>query len=415
MELLKTLQVFKKYLLPLSLFCLSATLHAFLITYALSEKYTAESLVLVRPQKSMSFPGYEKRREVVDFPLQSNIPFEVTSKTFKELIKSRAIAQKIVNNLTLEDGPLPAGDTLKEKWMRFKKEVKIQLSRLWDLARFGRIIEVDAESKFIGKVQKSLSVNPTRKSYVFEISALWKDPQTAAAIVNEASSQFVIMLSEITLNEAAQTRKLLEKRLLETGRLLQTARKNLKDFKEINKSVAYKKELEEKIEIISELETDLEKSNVVLSGLLKKFSTRNPQVLKVKGEVDRLASSVQRRKKELMRLPFKELELANLKLKVDVMQTTYKMISNEYEQSRIQEVKSRGNDVRVIAPAIASPRPVKPIKVFYAAAAFFMSFLLGILLILIYDAMDEFLDNIERVEKALDIPVIATVPLRRFF
>lgn len=217
MAAFKAAQIFKKYILPFSIFCISAALGAVVITYAVTEKYEASSLVLVRPQKSIAFPGLEKRKDVISFPMGTNIPLEATSRTFEELITSWTVAQKIAANLEVGDGPLPTGDSLKEKWMRFKKAVKIGLGKLWDLARFGRIIESNSQNDDIYDIQKSLSMNPTKDSYVFEITSLWRTPDGAAAIVNQASQEFVNLMVEITLSETSQVRKLLERQLRVTG------------------------------------------------------------------------------------------------------------------------------------------------------------------------------------------------------
>jgi len=415
MEIFKVVQVIKKHLLPFSIFCISAAISAVLITYAITEKYEASSLVLVRPQKDITFPGLQKRKNVVAFPLGTNIPLAATNKTFEELITSWTIAQKISEHLDLKDGPLPAGDSLKEQWMRLKSQIKAQLLQVWDLVRFGRIIESDSKKNDIDEIQKSLSMKPTKDSYVFEISSLWKTPEGAAAIVNAASAEFVNLLVDITSSEASHTRKLLERRLRSTAASLLSYRTQLKDFKEDNKSVSFSAELKEKIKVISKLESDLEELNAKLAGLSKKFSRENPKIQEMTGERNQLAINIRQRKKELERMPFKESKLANLELLVGVTETTYKVLNKEYEQSRIQEIKRSNLDIRIITPAFAPERPVKPIKILYAAAAFFMAFLLGILLILFSESMDETLDNIKEIEKTLDLPVIATLPLRRFF
>lgn len=415
MDIFKVVQIIKKHLLPFSIFCISATISAVLITYAISEKYEASSLVLVRPQKDITFPGLQKRKNVVAFPLGTNIPLEATNKTFEELITSWTIAQKISERLDLKDGPLPTGDSLKEQWKRLKSEIKAQLIQLWDLVRFGRVIEIDSQIDNISEIQKSLSMNPTKDSYVFEISSLWKTPEGAADIVNAASAEFVNLLVDITTSEASHTRKLLEKQLHNTAALLRSYRTQLKEFKEENKSVSFSAELKEKIKVISKMESDREELNAKLAGLLKKFSPENPKVLEMTGESNQLAMNIRQRRKELERMPFKESKLANLELLVEVTETTYKVLNKEYEQSRIQEIKRSNLDIRIITPAFAPERPVKPIKILYAAAAFFMAFLLGILIILFSESVDETMDNIKEIENTLELPVIATLPVRRFF
>lgn len=203
--------------------------------------------------------------------------------------------------------------------------------------------------------------------------------------------------------------------MLRGGQLL-SFREQLKEFKEQNKSVAFHIELTEKIKVILKLESSLEESNAKLAGMLKKLSSENQKVFKARGERDQLARSIRQRKEELESMPQKEPRLANLELMVEVTESSCKVLYKEYEQARIQELKKGNHDIRVITPAFPPPeRPVKPIKILYAAAAFFMAFLSGLLFVLFYESLNETLDNVIETEEALNLPVIATLPLRRFY
>src|SRR3954447_7185920 len=68
------------------------------LTYALPEQYESTALVLVRPGEAFKFnANAPDRKEILDFPVSQAAPIDAPSKTYIEVIKSRAVAVKIVD------------------------------------------------------------------------------------------------------------------------------------------------------------------------------------------------------------------------------------------------------------------------------------------------------------------------------
>lgn len=411
MEVREFQQIISRHVLMITLLCLSATINAALITYAISEKYQATALVLVRPREEIHLGGTDpNRRNILNFPLGINMPHEAPSKTFTELIKSRKVAEQIVRNLGLDKiKRAPEQSHVKEMWELFKEDTKEVLAKAWDILRYGRLMEPDRFNKEVEDVQKNISVKPTNKSFVFELSCLWKDPGLARDIVNETARAFVGLLAEFSEREAKGGREFIELQWLEAERKLAQSRKALQEFKEQNKSILFIEEATEKIKALSELETSLEKTNAELSGLLEQLMPSHPKVRKLQAEVDSLTASITLKKRGLESLPEKEARLAALKLRVKSTETAYEFITREYEEARIREAK-RSIDIGVVAPAFASQSPVKPIKIYYAGTAFFMALLVGIASVLIIESLNTTLRNIDEVESSLGLPVLTTIP-----
>lgn len=411
MELENVLQIISRHRFMIILLCLSAIINTVLITYAISEKYQASALVLVRPQEEMRLGGTDpNRKNILNFPLGINVPHEAPSKTFTELIKSRKIAEQIVLNLGLDKiKRAPEQSPLKERWEVFKEDTKEVLAKAWDILKYGRLMEPDRFNKEVEDVQKNISVKPTNKSFVLELSCLWKDPGLARDIVNETARAFVSLLAEFSEREAKGGREFIELRLLEAERELAKSRKALQEFKEQNKSILFNEEAIEKIKALSELETSLEKTGAELAGLLEQFTPSYPKVRKLQAEADSLTTNITLKKRALENLPQKEARLAALKLRVKSTETAYEFITQEYEEARIREAK-RSTDIGVVAPAVASQSPVKPIKIYYAGTALFMALLVGVASALIIESMNTTLRNIDEVESSLGLPVLTTIP-----
>jgi uncharacterized protein involved in exopolysaccharide biosynthesis len=393
------------------LLCLSAVVHVVLITYVIDEKYEASALVLVRPREEIRFGSRESSKNILDFPLGVNAPHEAPSKTYTELIKSRALAEKIVYDLGLHGKSRePDQSYLKEMWQRLKDRAKEYSQQAWDILRYGRVIPPDPFNTTVKEVQKRISVKTTAKSYILEISCRWKNPVLARDIVDETAKVFVDFLAELYAGEAKDTREFVEHRLRKTEKELVEARQALRVFKEQNKSVLFTEETTEKVKMISSLETSLEKNKAELSGLLKQLTPSHSKVLKLQAEQDTLLESITQLKSELKGLPNKESRLATLQLKVKTEEDTYEFIKKEYEEARLREAK-KTSDIGVVSPAILPTSPVKPIKIYYAGAAFFMALVLGMFFVITFAPMQvKLLSSIEELESALNLRVLATIP-----
>jgi succinoglycan biosynthesis transport protein ExoP len=499
MEILEFFRILSRYKRMIALMCLSAAVNAVLITYVLSEKYKSTALVLVRPQEEIDINRQSTRtKEAMSFPIPQVIPFEAMAKTFGEVIRSRTVASKVVAQLGL-DKPAPE----QNRWKRLKEDVKNRLYDAWTVMKFGRLKKVDPFTEAEEMVQNNISVEPTKDSYVFEISFVSKNPDVAAAVVNAAAQVSVDYNRELSQAEAKTAREFIEDQLRESGQALDTARAPLRQFKEANKIVSIDEEVTKKISSLSTFESSLEETRnkiastvatnqeirrqlaeqsaslkassnvsdnplvrqlksqlaekqVELSGVVDKLTPAHPrrvaleheisqartmldaqlalllkeesstvnvvhqELLKnlVMGETDletyraaerNLSQLVNRYKTELQRYSDKQLDLAGLELNVAVAESTQKFMKQAHDEARIKEAE-RFQEIRVISPGEAPAYPERPVKVYYALVAFFLALVSGIAAALLLEYLNFTLRSTEDAEKALDLPLLATIP-----
>ncbi len=498
MEILEFIQILSRYKRMIALLCLSAAVNAVLITYVLSEKYLSTALVLVRPQEEIDINASMRTKEAMSFPIPQVIPFEAMANTFGEVIRSRAVASRVVTLLQL-DKPTP-----EEKWWnRFKNKVKDYLYDAWTFLKFGRLEEVDPFTEAEEMIQKSIAVQPTKDTYVFEISFVAKNPDVAAAVVNTAAEVFVEYNRDLYQAEARTAREFIEEQLRDSELALEAARAPLREFKESNEIVSIDQEVTEKISSLADFESSLEdtrkniattvatneeirsqlaeqsqffkaSSNVfenplvrqlkseladkqlALSGLVDKLTPAHPrrialereiaetralldeqleQLLKqesssvnevhqellkdlVMGETDlenhlaaerNLTQLVNRYKSELQRYNDKQLDLARLELDVAVAENTHRFMKQAHDEARIHEAE-RFQEIRVISPGKAPAYPERPIKIYYAGVAFGLALVAGIAAALLLEYLNFTLRSTEDAEKALELPLLATIP-----
>jgi uncharacterized protein involved in exopolysaccharide biosynthesis len=498
MEILELFRILSRYKRMIVLMCLSAAVNAVLITYVISEKYKSTALVLVRPQEEIDINNESFRtKQAMSFPIPQVIPFEAMANTYGEVIRSRAVASRVVTLLGLDK---PAVD---EKWWnRFKDDVKERVYDAWTYLKYGRLEEVDPFTEAEEMIQGGISVVPTKDTYVFEISFLSKNPDVSAAVVNTAAEVFVEYNRELYQSEAKTAREFIEGQLLQSEQALNTARTPLREFKETNKIVSIDEEVTKKIASLATFEASLEDTKnkiatilatndeirrqlseqsqslkassnvsenpmvrqlkselagkqVTLSGLVDKLTPAHPrrialereisetrsmldeqlgQLLKesstvnavhqellknlVMGETDlethraadkNLSQLVARYRGELQRYSDKQLDLAGLELNVAVAESTHRFMKQSHDEARIHEAE-RFQEIRVISPGKAPAYPERPIKVYYAGIAFGLALVMGIAAALLLEYLNFTLRSTEDAEKALGLPLLATIP-----
>lgn len=261
MELARLLAILRKNRQMLILLCLSATVNAVILTYFIAEKYEGKALVAIRPPQVLKLGKEMEVKQVLDFPVSTMIPFEAMGKTYRDIIESHAVAERIVRALQLDH------ETTETRWFkRLSKSVKKFFKDAWTYMKYGRLERGSELETAIEELQDSLTVVAARDTYVFEIKYLGPDPQVAAAVANKVAEVFVEHGSEIDKLEARKSRQFIESRLQESRRVLEDSRRALQQFKQDHAIAVLDKELSAKISSLSEFETSLENSRKEVAG-----------------------------------------------------------------------------------------------------------------------------------------------------
>lgn len=407
------LQMLLKHARMIVLLCVSAVVNVVLITYTLNEKYKASTLVLITPQAAVAVARPSREKELLNFPVAQvgvSTQTETTEKTYSALIKSRPVIERVIRALALDAPPaVSSASKIGAAYRDVKDDLKKMLAQTWQVLKYGRVVETSRFDEVANRLSEQIDVEPTRNSYVFTIDSVWTDPHLAAEIANETASAFVDLLTSLFQSEAQRSREFIEGRLEKSQTELATARQALRDFEERNGSIAFEEETTQKIRLIAKLEGQLETVQSRLSGLLNQFTAANPKVLNLQAQRDSLAKDVARRRKELEHLPDAETQLARLRLNVKTAERLYDQIVREHQDAQLREARTT-SDIRVVAPALVPVGPARPIKIYYAVVALVMALMVGIGLSFAFEMTNPHLRDIEGVQQALGVPVLATVP-----
>lgn len=142
-----------------------------------------------------------------------------------ELLKSRALASKVIKELKLDEKKQPSDEA--------PTITAIILDKARDLVTWGdddrpdyQLGSYPVESKF----NTGLSITPVKKSQIVAIGYESKDPQFATDAANAVAENFIVMTKERRMKASESAQKFVEKELKEAKAALEKAEQELADY-----------------------------------------------------------------------------------------------------------------------------------------------------------------------------------------
>src|SRR3954454_6003841 len=102
MEPITILNVLRRRMVLIIAISLVTTFAGYAISFLLPTKYSADSVLLVRPQQPIKAGTEKEYKEFLNFPIGGASAVETASKTYIELIKSPALIGEVVQQLQLD-------------------------------------------------------------------------------------------------------------------------------------------------------------------------------------------------------------------------------------------------------------------------------------------------------------------------
>ena len=381
------------------------------LAFVLPEQYVSTALVLVRPAEELKFnPSSADDKEVLDFPVGRSAPIDAPSKTYMEVIKSPAVAEKIVEALHLDVKVPKKGET---RFEVFKDRVKDWIGgaarTLRNYVRYGRDIPTSPFDRAVENVEQKLGVAVRKDTYAFDISFQSSDPKEAAAVANMAAQIFIEHSSEAYRSEAARAREFLEKQLDESRNALDRARAAVLSFKRSGETFDLTSEYKENLQYLEDLQDTLAKDGGKLAGMKRSFKQDSPEVLAQEAEDAALQQQISTLQAQLVAYPEKEARLNALILTQRLAEENYGFLRRRYEEARVK-ASAVVTEIRIVSPAEPALYPVKPIKFLYAGLSFAMAMVAAIGWALFAEQLNPRVRTLRDLDDEDGAPLLGAIP-----
>jgi uncharacterized protein involved in exopolysaccharide biosynthesis len=181
-----------------------------------------------------------------------------------------------------------------------------------------------------------------------------RDPQRAADMANRMIELLDETTRELKEGRAGRTKDFVERQLKEREQLLAAAEDSLKHFQQAHNAVNLDEQLSSAMDIVTSLssraialETELQIMSHYTSTTSEEYMRKKTEYNEVVGQLRKLKASPKAGDHDLVRsfiptlqdVPDLALQYIRLRREVEIQNTVFTMLTNEYEKARIEEAR----------------------------------------------------------------------------
>jgi tyrosine-protein kinase Etk/Wzc len=201
-----------------------------------------------------------------------------------------------------------------------------------------------------------------------------RDPVRAAQVANSFVQEADRINRQTSSSQAKSARVFIGERLSQTERDLAQAEENLKAFQEENKTILLDDQMKAAIDKAADLKAQMISSEIELNVLSKTLSPSHPQIRSLRSEVDEMKRQLEilesgsptgnSEGRTVLDVPFAQvpslsLKLARLMREVKIQEAVFELLTQQYEQYKIQESKDTPT-IQVLDKAVPPETRAKP-------------------------------------------------------
>jgi uncharacterized protein involved in exopolysaccharide biosynthesis len=233
------------------------------------------------------------------------------------------------------------------------------------------------DTKSLEEAQKTLfshvSVRVTEEGLI-SLTYEDKDRNRAASVANRFVEEMDRINREKSTSQAKNARIFIEERLAQTERDLTQAEEELRRFQEENKTILLDDQMKAVVEKAAELKAQMVSAQVKMNVLSRTLSPSHPQVRSLQSEITEIKNQLEilelgnenddSEGKTILDVPFAQvpslsLRLARLMREVKIQESVFELLTQQFEQYRIQETKDTPT-VQVLDRAVPPEKRVRP-------------------------------------------------------
>ena len=207
------------------------------------------------------------------------------------------------------------------------------------------------------KLSQNTEISEDRKSGIITISVTDGDPKRAAAITQAYVEELNQLVNELSTSSAHRERVFLEGRLRSVKQDLDDASQKFSQFESTNKTVDIKEQARAMVQGAAAVEGQLIAAKSELKGLEEIYTGRNVRVRSIQARIAELSRQLDKlggktapetRQSEelsdtayptLRKLPLLGVTYADLYRRMQIQETVFEILTQEYELAKVQEAK----------------------------------------------------------------------------
>lgn len=249
------------------------------------------------------------------------------------------------------------------------------------------------------------------------VSVTYKNKQLATDIANSYIEELDKFNTETAMTLGKRYRIFIEERLMDNIDTLTHAEDALKSFQEEHRTVALDVELENVIRTIAELKSNIILLEVKRGALSSSSQFENPYLLDINRELSEMKRQLSKIEfgrsdstKEfgagfsvpLQEMPEVALEYARLLRDVKVQEAIYELLTEQYEQAKIMEIKDTPT-VQFLDEAHVPDKRTYPKRKVIVFFSFLISFFVSLLIVAAFEYSEKNKQDLQRTKSILSL------------
>jgi tyrosine-protein kinase Etk/Wzc len=246
--------------------------------------------------------------------------------------------------------------------------------------------KVKSKDAAIKELSSRVAVNVTSEGLI-TLSYEDRDRNRTADVDNCFMQELDRVNRETSSSKAKNARIFIEERLAQTQKDLSSAEENLQKFQENNKTLVLDDQMKSSIQKAVDLKAEMVSSEIELNVLSKTMSPSHPQIQSLRSRINEINRQLdllewgdQKEKPEdktvldvsFNQVPSLSLQLARLIREVKIQETVFELLTQQYEQYKIEENKDTPT-VQVLDKAVPPERRARPKRAFLVAISGILS------------------------------------------
>lgn len=262
-------------------------------------------------------------------------------------------------------------------------------------------------------LQKKIETNEKgKKTGIINIALEGRDKKQILEIINNISNSYLEQNQSRSAEEASNALVFLNEQIKPVKERADIAEAKLKDYRINNQTADMSVETQSILKVLAEIDTELQRLSLRKDELKRKYTDNHPTILSISSQTKILDKRRENTIAKISELPETQQELLKLEGEYKVANTIYIDLLNKIQEFKIAKASSVGN-AYILDTAEVSDNPVKPKKNIIILFSLILGLILGILIIFLRNALYHKVDNPEKLEEVLGLPVYATIPLSK--
>lgn len=339
-----------------------------------------------------------------------------------ELLKSRSVAERVVNRLGLAEREsiqqmlVPPGlmTSLAQELTRLTGWQILDTAEPVLKPSASSPVEVNARKSWLTAIIKSgVNVSGGDKTNLVQVTFRASNPDFAAEVANALVDAYIEQGFDSQLNRTQQTSEWLSERIVELKKTLDTAQEKLQLFLIQEDMLDSSRSAQITTAELTALNSEYLEARAKLDDLAKRYGSRHPQITVAQSEVAAAKSRLDSKSRTISSTRAKEIELNRLERDVEVNQELYEAFLGKFKEADLSTSGSQVASARIVDNALAPNYPIHPQKQRIVLTWTIGGLLLGIMLAFLREQLDTTFKSARVIEEKLGLPlfgIMQTMP-----